>query len=142
MLTREMLFSPQRLVQAASTIEGWSLINKHQIEPTHGEYGIPMLDIAVEEAEDWTDRYEGTGCGFGSSDMSYAIQGYLDHLIGATGQREALKTVFDPVLMVVSKDYKTMIERAKEQAGDKKEDYLPIYQKMEEKKWEQIRARS
>jgi hypothetical protein len=102
----EMLFSPQRLVQAATGIGGWSLIAKHEIEPTHGEYGIPMLDIAVEEAEEASDGWC-EGQGFGSSDFTYAIMSYLQHLIGAADQSDQLEVGFFPrTLEVRARQYK------------------------------------
>ena len=104
---RELLFSPQQLVQAATKIAGWGLINKHQIAPTHGEFGVPMLDIAAEECQEWTDDYEGSGQGFGSSDFTYAIMGYINHLIGACGQDAQLEAGFFPnVLEVRARQYK------------------------------------
>lgn len=104
---RELLFSPQRLVQSATKIAGWSLINKHQIAPTNGEFGVPMLDIAVEECEEWTDDYEGSGQGFGSSDFTYAIMGYLQELVRRSDQNEKLDIGFFPsVLEVRARQYK------------------------------------
>ena len=56
-----------------------------------------------EEAENVTEIYAGSGCGFGSSDFTFSVKAYIDDLIGAEGAYDDLKTIFDPCLKVVKK---------------------------------------
>ena len=81
------------------------LFNSHRISgftQMIGEYNIPqwtLLETALEVAEEWTEDWDENE-GFGSSDMTYMMQDFINNIIYqfASGK---LMTKFTPSLSIV-----------------------------------------
>jgi len=84
-------FTKERLIERSLRIKGIELIRKH----IPISYWNEIAEETVEEYNDW-----GSGQGFGSSDFTYTMKGFIDEMCNRIG---GLETIFSPVLMVVKK---------------------------------------
>lgn len=90
MFVENYLFSPTRLMDSLSRIEGNEMLTT--VITKDEQY-----KIAEEIAEEWTMDWEEDE-GFGSSDFTFALKNYIDELIGMT--KLPLKTEFNPYLKI------------------------------------------
>jgi hypothetical protein len=81
------------------------LFNSHRIggfTQMISEYNIPqwaLLETALEVSEEWTEDWDEDE-GFGSSDMTYMMQNFIDNIIRQFA-RGKLMTEFTPSLSIV-----------------------------------------
>ena len=97
-------FDPIRVFETAPLIEGYDVIKN--AFPTVGKYSKRVITYAdaVHEAldeliSDYSDWPEDQG--FGSSDMTYARQSFINTMIDFANLRGYYETKFDPYLKVV-----------------------------------------
>lgn len=85
-------FSFQHLSFRVRSINGFELLNA-------GESNIyTAVSMVMEDYSDWPEEQ-----GFGSSDMTYAVQSAIDDIIGILELGDKYKTDFIPYLSVVKK---------------------------------------
>jgi hypothetical protein len=88
------LVDPQTLIFNAHRVNGFTkMVGDEQIPQWD------LLEIATEVAEEWTEDWD-EDQGFGSSDMTYMINNFIDNVIWrfASGK---LETKFTPSLSIV-----------------------------------------
>ena len=90
MYVENYLFSPSRLMECESRIEGYEMLTNSI--PKDERYKVAEY-IAEEWTMDWSEDE-----GFGSSDFTFALKNYLDELIRMT--KLPLKTEFNPYLSI------------------------------------------
>jgi len=97
-------FNPNSVLATASLVEGFDVIRN--AFPTVGKYSKRVITYsdAVYEAlndvcEDYADWPEDQG--FGSSDMTYVRQSFINTMIDFANLRGYYETKFDPYLKVV-----------------------------------------
>ena len=89
------LVDPQTLLFNSHRIKGFTeLIRDTRVAQWD------LLELATEVAEEWTDMWD-EDQGFGSSDMTYMIQQFIDRVIDFVGKDGYLMTKFTPGLSVV-----------------------------------------
>ena len=68
------LVNPSTIVTRALGIDSFKqMITNEQVQFSE------LVDTSIEIAEQWTDEYEGTDHGFGSSDGTYLLKDFIDH---------------------------------------------------------------
>lgn len=91
MYVENLIFSPQRLIDRAKTVNGIYWLQ--DVTRMYEHY-----DLAEQVAQEWTDDWD-DGDGFGSSDFTFALKDFIDQLIAI--KKQPLKTVFNPYLSIV-----------------------------------------
>ena len=87
------LVHPSDIVSRALGIDSFKqMISDEQVQ------FFELVDTSVEIAEQWTNEYEGSGYGFGSSDGTYLLKDFMDTIIGSYAK--GYKTIFSPYLTV------------------------------------------
>ena len=90
-------FNVYNIVAGYQRIEGFDLIKEMMgSNIVYSDSINHCMDEIIGEYEDWP-----AGQGFGSSDGTYAIQSFIDHMINYCGLSTQLKTVFNPYLCVI-----------------------------------------
>jgi len=90
-------FNVYRLVDRSKQIEGFELIKKLRgNDVMYSECLSLSMDCVIDDYSEWP-----AGQGFGSSDTTYAIQSFINHVIRYCGLSEELKTTFNPHLCVI-----------------------------------------
>jgi hypothetical protein len=90
------LVDPQTLLFNSHRVKGFTELIK-DTKIAHWD----LLELATEVAEEWTDMWD-EDQGFGSSDMTYMIQQFIDRVIDFVGKDGYLMTDFTPSLSVVT----------------------------------------
>ena len=87
------LVNPSDILSKAFGIDSFKqMINDEQVQFSE------LVDTSIEIAEQWTDEYEGTDHGFGSSDGTYLLKDFIDTIIGS--YTNGYKTIFNPSLTI------------------------------------------
>ena len=99
-------FNLNSVLATAQLVEGFDVIKSGF--PTIGKYTgkvitysdaiYDSLQCLVDDYQDWPEDQ-----GFGSSDMTYARQSFIDFMIQFGNLSDKLETKFDPYLKVVNK---------------------------------------
>ncbi len=96
-------FNPAILALEARCVPGFRKIETRFPTVLDGT-AVTLYDIEMEAmdatAAAWSDFPDGQG--FGGSDTTFAVQYYIDHIIGALGDG-SLKTEFRPVLEITNR---------------------------------------
>jgi len=88
------LVHPSNIVSRALGIDSFKqMINDEQVQFSE------LVDTSIEIAEQWTDEYEGTDHGFGSSDGTYLLKDFIDTIISS--YTKGYKTMFSPTLTII-----------------------------------------
>jgi len=88
------LVHPSNIVSRALGIDSFKqMISDEQVQFSE------LVDTSIEIAEQWTDEYEGTDHGFGSSDGTYLLKDFIDTIISS--YTKGYKTMFSPTLTII-----------------------------------------
>ena len=88
------IVNPSDIVSKAFGIDSFKqMINDEQVQFSE------LVDTSIEIAEQWTDEYEGTDHGFGSSDGTYLLKDFIDTIISS--YTKGYKTMFSPTLTII-----------------------------------------
>lgn len=99
---RNCPFNPAMLVLSSYKIKGFveNVTSNWYINGTPKVY---LPDAFTEAMEEVASDYEDWDSDFGSSDYTYALQSFINHMIGMGGLSDKFKTDFTPSLSVVPK---------------------------------------